>query len=215
MTTTAKRAIQNELDGSERVLWSGRPVPRHALWSGFPGETWLARAWFLLLALLAAQPFSLAGVYLIVSGVDGFVPPQGAWQAVGFLLMLLLALGLALGPYIMILLPRFRAYRNARDVHYVITNRRALILLIRDGAVVDRHAAYLQSLPAPRLKMVGRSGVGDVIYASGGAFHAEGASGYTSHYDVGFEGVPNARHVLKRLEEAIQGSSRRGAKARG
>ena len=205
-----ERVVQGLLESDEHVIWRGQPLPAYAVWSGFPGNTWWARIGFLLGALLAIQPFSLGGFYLGWVAVQSLFTPTSGASLVAGILMVPVGLALALGPYYIVLGAQIKRYRNAKDLHYAITNRRTMMLVIRHGKVLEQQVKSLADILEPRVKMVLSNGVGDVIYDAGGAFHPEGAgTGYTSHYDVGFEGVPQAEEVLATLQQARANLTRR------
>lgn len=209
----AEMSLRAHLDPREQVLWTGRPVPLHAVWAGFPGTTWLARVGFLATSVVALAPFSLAGVYFAWASAKAFLGFDSIAAMLGAPLLFAFGMVLAIAPWYLMLRPRLRNLRNARDAWYVITSERALVLLVRDDGVVDEHAAYLQGIKAARLVFERRDGSGDVLYAVDDAYHGDGGSGWTRHEDVGFIGVPAAREVLGTLERAMAGS--RGRKAPG
>lgn len=207
-----KQVVQGILDRDECVVWRGQPIRKYALWSGFPGNTWLTRSLFIFVTVIAIQPFSLPGFYMAQISLPAIIAINSAGSFLAGILMLLLGITLAIGPWYWVLQPRIKSYHNAKDVQYVITNHRAMILFIRQGKIVDQHTKSLSYISDPRVKMLRPNGVGDVIYDAGGAFHPDGGTGYSSHYDIGFEGVANADQIWATLQQAIGKNSGRKKK---
>ena len=92
---------------------------------------------------------------------------------------------LALGPYYYVLRPRINAYRSARYVQYAITNRRAMMLCIKDGQIVEERIKPLNVISSPRLAMLNSKGIGNVVFDAGGAIRYGGDDAEdVSHYDI-------------------------------
>ena len=204
--------IRGLLDSHEEILWRGQPIPKYAIWSGFPGKSWIARFLFSFGALVAIQPFSLLGVFMAREAIQAVLNPEGAISiAVGILLMIL-GTALGIGPNYYLLRPRINAYHNAKYVQYVITNRRVMMLYIRGGQIEEERIKPLNAISDPWIKMLNSKGVGDVIYDAGGALHSGGdGPDYKSHYDIGFDGVANAKEVMDILQKAIRNHRARRA----
>ena len=159
---------------------------------------------FAFAALVAIQPFSLAGAYMAGKAIVGALHSGGAASLTTGLLLATLGVALAIGPYYFVLRPRISAYRNARNVHYVITNRRVMMLYMRDGRIEEERIRPLNAISEPRLKMLSSSGVGSVILDAGGTVQSGGeGADFLSHYDIGFEGVADATEAMDILQKAV------------
>ncbi len=205
-----KQIINGKMERGEEVLWHEQPIPKYALWSGFPGKTWFARSLYILCALIAIQPFSLSGFYISKVALQTLFNPSGMTSFFAGFCMTILGLILAIGPYHYAIRARVNSCRNAKYAHYVLTNRRAMLLYIKKGKIEEERIKSLHHISNPWIKMVNSKGIGDVIYDAGGAVH-NGGDGpeYSSHYDIGFEGVANAEAVLELLNRCIATSRKK------
>jgi hypothetical protein len=201
----AAQVVNNLLGPDERILWQGLPVARYAFWSGVRGNTWAIRMAVILGMLIAIQPFSLFGFYWVYVSTRAIINTDRgaslALSAAGIGLGLLLALG----PYTWAFRSGLRAYQNARHVHYVITNHRVMVLMIKEGRLIDERIKSLNAITPRKVTMLNSKGVGHVIFDTDGAFHSggDGGSDYVVSHDVGFESVATAREVMALLEKAV------------
>lgn len=202
-----EQIINQHLGHSEHVLWQDRPIPKYAFWSSFPGESWITRITFLSVVILAMQPFSLAGFYFTWKSLYPLIEFESLGTAAAGIALSLVGLALALGPYYYIFHSRIKSFRNSKDIVYLITNRRVLILLIREGRVVDEHTKQLRQVSKPVLRIWSSTGIGDVIFDYGGNKDTTGESAST-HFGIGFEGIANAKAVMDILLTAIQDTTK-------
>lgn len=115
--------------------------------------------------------------------------------------MLLIGLLLFIGPWWWLIGSRLGVIRNSHDTYYVMTNFRVMILQIEQRKIVEEYLKQLRQI-TPRIKMLRKNGVGDVVFDAGGeaAAHSDSSS---THWDIGFEAVEEAESVFDRLCEAM------------
>jgi hypothetical protein len=193
---TPDAAIQGRLATDESLQWTAQPSPAHAMWAGLPGSTWSVRmGCFALLAVLAAL-FSLGGLYLLRLAAGAFVAVDDLALVLGAPMLLAVALVFAVAPWVLLARPRLRHRDSARSTWYAITDRRILVLLIRDGAIMNEQATALEEVVQVTVRLEREDGVGDVIYATADAREPGGAAA------GGLIAVPEARLVAHRIRRA-------------
>ncbi|MDJ0782234.1 MAG: hypothetical protein QNJ22_09695 [Desulfosarcinaceae bacterium] len=198
-----RQVIAQLLEPGESVLWQGRPLPNYLFWSGFPGHNRPLRALIGLLLLAVILPFSLGGVYIAWKSTYALLALESGFSAMGGAAMFAIGSGIALGPWYLALAPRIRSYATAKKITYVLTNRNALILYIQDGRLHDYHKKGLRAIDRPRLRIWHGSGVGKVVFATGGSYDPTGERP-TSHHEIGFEAIADAPEVTAMLEKALK-----------
>lgn len=156
-------------------------------------------------------PFSFGGFYLAWKSTYAFFALDSFLSVLGGLAMLVIGMAIGLGPWYMALAPRIKSYHKAKDIYYLITNRRALILYIKDGRIKDYHKKRLSDIDQAKLRLWHSSGIGNVIFDSDGSYDPTGERP-TTHYEIGFEGIERAEAVFVELQKAIGNAS--GKKSR-
>jgi hypothetical protein len=171
----AQEIAAREIQGSERLLWCGRPQPLRLALSAVP-------------MLVFAVPWTAFSVFWIC-GAAGFKVPD--FRAGGFAFFPLFGLPFLLIGIAMLLSPLW-AWRTGRRTIYAITDKR--LLIIETGSSTSVRTLGPQGLD--RLQRVDRSdGSGDLIFPTPGV--PEGASGRSrgAALRLGFIGIPDVRTV--------------------
>lgn len=199
-----RNLIDAHLDPGETAVWSGQPLPDHAAWAGLPGRTWGLRLVFFALSVLVAAVFSACGVYLVWAAAQSFVAFDSLVKVLGAPMLLAFGLVFAVAPWIVVARPRLRNRAQARETVYVITGRRVLVLLIRDGEVADERFTPLPAIESVRVRFERADGAGDVSFDAPGA-HADSDEDVAATRRVAaLVGVADARSVADVLQDAIE-----------
>jgi hypothetical protein len=174
----AEQIAMSQLDGGERLLWSGTPAAGAAARRALP-------------AVLFGIPFTAFAAFWIVmaSGLTKGVPKTaGPWMLFPLfgIPFLLVGLGVMLGP--------LWVYLAARKTVYAVTEKRALIIV--GGAVQSFTSADVGDIS----RFERSDGSGSVFFASRGIVTS---NGFTRQARVGFEGIPDVRQVEKLIRDQL------------
>lgn len=161
-----QRQLQEELDSGEKIVWQGQPKPH-------------------LFAAKSVVPFLFSLVWLtllVPMGLSAIKTPRGIQALPVFILFALVGLAMA-GQ------PAYRYYSDRRT-HYLLTNRRALIITLgRSKKVLSYYPDKLQALE----RRERADGSGDLI------IDRRGDTGYRSgrqnFQEVGFINIPAVKTV--------------------
>lgn len=205
--------VQGLLESNEKILWQGQPIPRYTFWSGLRGDALLTKILFLFAGLVVVLPFSAPGGYWTYTTIQAFLDGNATTSIAVGVIQVVLGLVLVSVPYYWVLRSQINACRIAKYVYYIITNRRTMMLYLKKGHILDKRIKPLNAIFPPKLVTLGLKGVGNVIYDSEGEFCSTGDSGspYFRSFDVGFDGVANAKEVMGILQEAIANNRKGGA----
>jgi hypothetical protein len=179
-----RKRIESELDVGERITWVGRPGARVSILQSIP-------------LLVFAIPFTLFPAVMIALELGLHIPGvrlgenQSGWFGVPFLLV-----GLAL-----FYVPVW-GRRVAQRTAYVVTDRRGMIF---DGVRPDRVYIFLPDQLRNLARTERRNGSGDLIFPQPAAGDS---SGKEFPAKLGFEAIPNVRHVEELVRNLVAEHSR-------
>ena len=142
----AQEIVTRELQGDERLLWSGRPRPLRMALGATP-------------MLVFAVPWTAFSVFWIC-GAAGFKVPD--FHAGGFAFFPLFGLPFLLIGLAMLLSPLW-AWRSAHHTVYAVTDRR--LLIIETGGSTSVRAISPDGLDRLR-RVERRDGSGDLIFTT-------------------------------------------------
>jgi uncharacterized integral membrane protein len=169
--------VESELFDDEKLYWYGKPNPRRNI---------RADEWLMLPAGIFAALFALFFIATATSMFDDDFPP--ATFQLPFLLVPLLMMGIGLwqagAP--------LKSYLRGQQTHYVVTDRR--ILIIVDGVARDVESFYAKNVEFVRRRSHA-DGTGDVFFAEKQITRHTNNKTRTQTLDVGFRGIPQAKYV--------------------
>jgi hypothetical protein len=183
--TQIEQIASSQLDGGERLLWSGAPAPGKAALGALP-------------ALLLAIPFTGFAVFWIWGAAQtASKAPQhdGPWAFFPLfgLPFLLVGLGMLLAP--------LWAFLGAMKTVYALTDRRAIIIsgLGRRGV-----RSFTSADIGDVMRVEGSDGRGTVFFASRSVVNSKG---FERPSRIGFVGIPDVRRVEELIREHLQRSA--------
>jgi hypothetical protein len=177
----AEQVALSQIDGGERLLWSGTPAPGVAAVKALP-------------ASLFGIPFTGFAVFWI----------WGAWSATSsgprppgpFVLFPLFGV-----PFVLIglgvLLSPLWAWLAAHKTVYAVTDKRALIIV---GGGARGVRSFTRDDIGDITRFEQSDGSGSVYFATRSSL---GSRGRIRHSRVGFEGIPEVRHVERLIREQV------------
>jgi hypothetical protein len=175
-----RAAIKSALDSGERIVWVGRPHPRHYVVQTIP-------------LLLFAVPFTLIPAMMIAPDVGLHIPGvslgenQSGWFAVPFLII---GVGLLATP--------FWAVRIARRTGYVLTDRRAIIF---DGVRPWTIYTFLHDRLRNLNRTERRDGSGNLIFLKS---VEQNSPGNPEPTERGFMAIPNVKQVEELVRRLVE-----------
>jgi hypothetical protein len=204
LSTTARSELAKVLHSKEKVLWSARPIARHA-WtittvSQIKTRTGRAVAVAIIEVLSAYALF--IGLIFLAACVETLWT-FSSWWSVTITLVVFLPISVVIfGSGLWGMDYPFRAIRLVGRSSYVLTDRSAFIVTDHEPEIVIQRFG-LHYMQPPEVFRVMDSGVGDVVLDSrvvtliGGDSSPSNAS-----FDCGFFAVPDAETVVELVEEA-------------
>ena len=174
----AEQIAMSQLDGGERLLWSGTPAAGAAAQRALP-------------AVMVGIPFTAFAAFWIImaSGITKGVPRTlGPWMFFPLFGIPFLLVGLA------VMLGPLWVYLGAQKTVYAVTEKRALIIL--GGAVQSFTSADIGEIS----RFERPDGSGSVFFASR-SFTT--SNGFTRQARIGFEGIPDVRQVEKLIRDQL------------
>ena len=177
----AEQIALSQLDGGERLLWSGSPEPGLAMIKALPMS-------------LIGIPFTMFAAFWMWSASDmmhGTARTVGPWSFFPFLGVPFLLIGLA------VLTGPIWVYFGARGTVYAVTDKRALII---SGGSMRGVQSFTHETMTDITRMERPDGSGSVYFAMRTSMTSKG---FMQSVRIGFEGIPEVRHVEQLIRDNL------------
>lgn len=205
LSKQARAELAIVMHPQEKVLWSDRPVARHAwtLLSHSYVKSRIGRAIGIVVMEILAMYLLAIGLVFLAACVD-IVWTFSSWGSVILTLVLFLpiSLGICYAGAWCVDAP-MRMIRLAKLSVYIVTDRNAFILTDHGKEVVVQQFVLERLGHPPEAFRLLQSGVGDVVLDHKSHMLVGGDSDTSEViYDRGFPAVPNAVSVVKLIDDA-------------